>query len=549
MIKIQKFTTDLPDLLIKKKVQTLWFIAITTLMIVGYSLNKGIIFSDEAFYMLTLIGKSGNPGFTYWNAYASALFSNNILTLRITMFILLIMSAIIFSLGFKRFENDVSLKTILPISLIGLFILSSPVQLVPNYVTFSKLIFLSGIGVYQLALTSKQIRIKLFLATATGVIFSNLLFILITNTPVYSVLFILPFFLLEKRDAIIFNVFLLIGILIGILLFFIFFVPPSQYIENFISTIDQLQFDKAYGAKEIVKWSISTFSYFVREIILSSAIVLVLLQKNRAKPAIYKIISSILFLYIFYIIIYDIRMNHHFNITSPSVIYIFAIGLILHYFYNKDLNLGIIGLFFLSIPFFGSLGTDVKFALRSTAYIMPLLVYVFHHSMKTCKNILIIILLLIIFFFGRFSTEYIFTPGWSGYAISQQTEPLSRLGINNGLKIDKDRYAKIAELKEHIPPHSYILVSTPRLWGYVYLLDLTPALLYFRYNEDYFIYSKDQLPIDMDEIFLLEHTADPFPNKMIIKELYPECDVIQLARNKDVLLYRLYKEKRAPHNL
>jgi hypothetical protein len=237
--------------------------------------------------------------------------------------------------------------------------------------------------------------------------------------------------------------------------------------------------------------------------------------------------------------IYDIRTNYT-NITAPTPYFIVAMALIAHLYISEQKKEAIIGTVLLMVTFFASLGTGVDFSIRAAVYCMPIIVFVYHQIFTNKRiSILTFTIFLLIFSLLRFSIEFITTSGWNGYVISKQTENIKDNGYSQSIKLDKQQLAMLSELKTIIPPQSKILVSVPSLWGFVYLLDGKPPILYFKYNEIRESTFLKNIKYHPTEVFLLESKNSPFPKRMYIKQQYNVCDTFLLITNNDKVLYRL----------
>ena len=540
MVYLEQLLVRLVNFTYKQRIKILLILCITVLATVLYSLNKGIIFSDEAWYLLHLNPGIATLNYSQWYSYVITLFPDNLLLIRLSTIILFLVSTTVFAFGFKQFFQTGSLKEYLFLSLAGIFLLWIPAQLIPNNTSFNLIIFYFGGGVFLLGLSSKSYKQLFLWGTLTGIAFSQLVFVMITNLPFYLMILLIAVTLLkEKNTKLLFLIAIILGSLLGLVLFFLFITPLRDVYNNFLKASNYLSFIDSHGIKVILRWLVSTSFYFLREIMLPSILLLILLTNYLGKSKLNNLIIYSLLLYAVYSILRDIIYNST-HLTSPAFIYIFICAIIIQLIIRKEFTYVWLGLFSLSIPFFASLGTDVKFELRSTIYIMPALIFIYFYLCYTGnKNLLLVYFVILFICIGRFSGEYIFTPGWNGYIIAKQNKSLNSLNINQNILIDSERYNIIKELQFYIPPKAEVLVSNNKLWGYVYLLGAKTPILYFNYNESLLKYYFKNNPLEVNCLYLLESKRAPFPDKIYVREIFITTDTIYLKQNFDLILYKM----------
>jgi hypothetical protein len=460
--------------------------------------------------------------------------------MRLLTTVLCLISSSVFAYGFKQYFQTGSLKDYLLLSFAGLFLFWIPVQLIPHNSTFNLVIFYIGSGFFLLSLKSKTFKKIVLWGFLTGIIFSQLIFVMVTNIPVYSVILLLPFTLIkEKKEKLLLLLSIILGSISGLALFFLFIIPIHEVYYNFLKGINYLSFIDSHGVKVIIKWIISTIFYFISEIMIPSVLLLVLFTNNFNKKNIVRIIIYSLVIYALYIIGRDIIYNYT-HLTSPSIIYIFIFAILMHLIINKEFKYFWLGLFILSIPFFASLGTNVKFELFSVVYIMPALLFIYFFLCQTGNKKLLFVFFVILFIcLIRFSIEYIVSPGWNGYVIAGQKKSIASLNINHDILLDAERYNTLEELQEYIPQEAEVIVSNINLWGYVYLLGAKTPILFYTYNEDFLNYYLKQNPFNEDCLYLLESKQVQFPEKMNIRGLFTSIDTVPLIQNRDLTLYIL----------
>ena len=261
-----------------------WPICLVVLAVVGYSLNKGLIFSDEAFYLMHLGANVHEAKFSFWSDYANLFYPQQIVAIRVLTVSLLVLSGIVFSIGFSRFFNANFFKTILPVSVFGVFFLWSPVCLVPNYITFNAVIFFSGLGLFLLSISKIKKYWAFTFAILSGVVFSQLVFIMITNTPIILLLMLAYLFLCDSKSCgFRFSLFFGLGLLLGLALFFVFVIPVGQYFVQLHSANESLKYDSSHGIRDLIKWCFDTIFFAISEILVPAILLLFLITGDKAK--------------------------------------------------------------------------------------------------------------------------------------------------------------------------------------------------------------------------------------------------------------------------
>jgi hypothetical protein len=515
--------------------------AIVTVSIVVWSLNRGLIFSDESWYLLLLNNNMPNVSISEWPSYAREIYPLNLLAIRYLTFCFYIISGTFLSFCISRYFK-ISFVHIFLLSLSILFIFWSPVQFVPNYVTFNILIFNVGIGCFLFMLSGTTVKSIYIWGVACGFIFGNLVFIMITNTPFIGILLI-SFIFLKKKEISIFHYWVSIfsGILLTVAVFFTTIKSFNQYINDLDKVFSYLPLIQGYGygIKGLSIWLLNTFLYFTREVFIQALLLFYIFSNNNKSKS---VVYLSFFLFACYTVYYLIQISQTdgLNITSPTPIYILMMFIVISLVEKNKWQTVCLLLLFLLLPVFASLGTDVKFKTRSVAYLTPLilLTYGFLRNEDFSKFILIfhgILFLTLI----RFSTIFISQPGWQGYIIKDQNINISEIGIKRNLKLDKKTTENVRELKELIPAKSLVLINDANFWGYVYLLDLKVPYFYFRFDEkgldNYLLNSK----LESTSLYLMENPDWQFPNNLKQIKNIISIDTIPLYKIKDMNLYRI----------
>jgi hypothetical protein len=543
MNKLKFITNQIFEFNFKYRAYLLGLLCIIVLSVVAFSLNKGLIFSDESWNLLNLRKGIFKIAGSHWTSYLFGWEPSNLLTTRIITTLLLILSAIILGLGARRFFKSSSKLEFTLLAIVGFFLLRPTVQLIPCYNSFSQIVFFCGSGFYLLAISSNSKKGIILWSITTGILFSQMMFIVITTLTVYIIVLGLPLFLFnDNKIKVTIILGIVIGSIVGLMGFFLCITPFSDFINIIFRTIEYLKFDPQHGTFFMIQWTYGIFVYLIQNILIPATLLFILIQKTQIKPIIKFFFSLILIAYAYYDFNFDLNRNLT-NLTTPAVIYIFSIAIVLQQFHEHNKKDFIIGLFLISIPFFANIGTDVYFPLKATFYILPVFIVIYNYILKT-KNIYLfnVFATLLIIYTLLFTTTYLRTSGWNNYKIIEQTTPLKEIGIDNGIKLDSSTIASLAEAKQYLDSQKVVIVSNSKLWGYVYLLKTKTPILYYFYNETLMSHHLKKFPLKENELYLMELKKFPFPDDMYINKQYTIRDTIIFKSNPNLCLYRYIKK-------
>lgn len=504
-----------------------------------WALNRGLIFSDEAWYFLHL---KNLPylSISYWPAYTKIFFPAEHLTIKYFTFSINILTGIFLSMAIGKYYKQSSFLKLLPVTLIALMVFRAPVLICPNYVFYSKLLFYSGISCYFYMLSVESLFTRYFWGLLTGFLFGQLFFIMITNMPYILVLFASVFLLKAHRKySVQYCLAMSIGLLFAGVYFFTAIRPFDLFIYDFKLALVYLSFDKTHGIQPILKWSIETILYFITEIIVPAFLLYFIIVKEKS-PVLNRYLAIIAFIIYACTLIFLNFYYDQLNITSASLIYIMLVFLILALIKRRAWSDLTIVLMLSLIPFCGSMGTNVKFSVRSVGYLAPIIVVlsIYLKNEKFSKLSLIFYSFLFLALV-RYCMVFMFTPGWAGYVINDQRVKLSTIGIDVNIQLDSHKIEEVKELKKLIPTHSMVLINNTCYWGYVYLLDLNVPYYYFDFNESHYNYYISKRTKKLKQVYLLEQKDNPFPVSLKSNISINKTDTIPLKVIKNMNLFKI----------
>lgn len=515
--------------------------AIATVAFVTWSLNKGLIFYDEAWYLLHFNQNVNIIHATEWSSYFKFMNSWSLLSIRQFTVGLIVLSMVVFTIGLDIYLNLRRKIHLFLCGVIGLFIVYTPVQLVPNYISFNSIILYLGSGIFLLGLSKKGSNISYLFLSLAGFCFAQLTFVMPTNLPIYMVLL---FMLYEKDNWLLPIATFLLASAIGVLFFFLAYTAPSVFLSDFSETLNYLKLDKSHGLYDMFIRSLILCKYLVFSV-LPLALLIWLSISNKFQNIIWRNLIHILILIALVVIFYiDTKSSGH-NIANPRVFFAFTIAFIVHLIQIKEYRNLKLGLFLLAIPIFGSFGSDVAFSTRATFYIMPIIVFTFAYILiLKKKEILALFTIVVAMQLFVFIYFYPTSTGWNGYKIIEQTESANTINPKANILIDKFHYQKCIEYSRFLPKGATVFTNSSGFFGYMYLLDLETPFLYFNYSNDLMeLYDKSH-PISKDTVFLFEGRYGKLQSMSFLKGLYNECVEIKTDTINNYSIFKLTQRKK-----
>lgn len=514
-----------------------WGVSLLLLILALYqifwSLNKGMIFSDEAFFVLLTIPGIEKLGFTYWNIiYSPFILDDYVSTKFLLVFIIGITS---YLMGYAATSY---LKYSLSPGLIGIwcvitqFVFYSPTGITPNHTSINLIILnlvIASLGFYLLY----KKNIFLFLL---GFFLSCLTFIFITSN-----IFIIPLliFLFLNNKKKFWKDFLWIG-LGGLTLFSIYFIflqSPQEFISGILKAIEALNYDKDHGSSGIIMWH----KKLLRELLIPLIIIGFASTKfSRLTWAKYTLlIVSLLFLLS---TIYN-GITHKYSLF-PLLSFYFLVGFIIIYTFHTKITIKTyFAILLVILPYFASFGTDVNFFIKAIFYFPFILVGSLYLGLQLNSkrgNLLITGFMVTVIIATLTFFSYPFRTSWDGkYKLIEQDQAFEYKG--GTLYFNNERSENLTEAYPYLKGEEYVFVSHPNLWGYVLLLDAKTPYHHFQFNK-YTLQYIEANKIPKENILLLEDRNIPFENGMI-QNLIGDKFILKKEELSDFNIYRIEKIK------
>lgn len=477
-----------------------------------FTLDRGLVFHDEAFSILRHDESIFQAKTSKWYKISKHFF----LDIPYDRFVIITsLSLSSFFLGYRY--AIYSKLNIAPIKVgfwcvIAQFILVVPLNYSPNYLNFSVIIGNLIFACLFIFFNSKQ-RIFLFFS---GMLYASLFFIYVTST-----ILILPLLLLlvinepNLRIFIKNSIPIFLGIMSCFFIYFVFVESINVFVTDIIEFQEYLKYDKNHGMSAMFLW---IFYIFKKGIFIFLYIIFEYLNRKISfSPHVKIFFYCLFFLSFIYYLAYS--FGNSWLIFKTQVFYILLVHLIFnseHYsrnFFYTNLLLSV-------IPVFLSFGTDTNYYIRSAFYFpmffLPLLFY--SNKLKLFSKLIIIFLAAVV---TLFYASTFFRNSWARFKISNQNETYY-YAEDKYIKLDKLRINKLNELKPYISNKKNVLPLSEHLWGYLYLLDAEPLLLFYRpqFFANHYIKSNK---IDITSVTLIQDKNNAL-SKNKIKDLLQITD-------------------------
>lgn len=468
--------------------------AVISLLLKFWQADKGLVMSDEAWYLLLLKDRPENMG-TCFYMYFHNVFKGSIYVVRITSVFLYLLGSSIYSLGLYLFFKDrlrLSLKNFYLIWAFASIALFSGVFLLwLCYFSLNQIALFLSTGLVLTGTQSKIRWISDICFFLSGLFLGTLFFIMITNILIILFVVLLVYLIAGSKWRNI--LFIMTGIISSLVVYFLCCDDFFRYFDELNSGISStITSTEKHGLTGLLKWSKDTFIYLVVDVftgaILLYCLVSFLINKDSRFSS--SKIKIVLFLVVVFLIKLKSILSHDpFGFPSVTPFLVIYICLILFRileirpFQYKDIFL-FIYIFF--IPLFLSFGTDTQFELRSIMYIpflLPVIYLLILYQRRYFCLFYFAFLMLVSVYFIHHMRSYS-RNNYFNIIYTEQTNPLQRIGINQKICMDQKKFEILRQARNEINPGDYMVISKITMWGYVYLLDAKPVSYYFWIDEN-----------------------------------------------------------------
>lgn len=475
---------------------SIYFYAIVSIIVLiaqFWALNKGLIFSDEAWYACLLRDQPTGLA-TQFNLLFKNVFNGDLYSNRLCAYLIRLLGSIVLSIGIYIYDNNIiksgkSYWQYLFFIIIGQMVLG-PISI--NYLHLSLIIGEICIGLLLLSLAKE----KWFILVGCGFFVAFLIPIKITSIILLPcILIVIALFTTNKFKNIIW---LLLGVAVNIVLYFSFIEDPIIYfnalLNNTQRTIERGSND--YGIIYLIKYIFDAFVYYFRFIILAVFIYSTFKYCNnladKKKSIISLIIISIL-LCLYFVFDGSFPIKGKTLLKPHFLLWLYVFVLLVSRPFDKK---SLLALFFLLVPFCLSFGSDAP-VYAKTIYLPFVTLSIIYLLNKKLQNVVFMFITIILFY--SFIQKDILKRDWYGNKWLDQTESVKNLGIDQKIKLDKRYYLMTENVQNLVKPGDSVLCDM-HSWGFVTLLNLQPMDYAFRIDttkakEKLLIYVKKNIPI------------------------------------------------------
>ena len=508
------------------------------LVVVFWSLDKGIVMLDEAFYMLHFQEGAYPIATSNWLQLAKPFYDGNLIHLRLLIFLSILLSS--FSMGFVMssfFKFDWPPFFTGMLTVFFQFVLAMPVQYVPNNATINLILINLSLLFFFSAFLAKDRRVFQFgFLFLSGLCLGFVPFAMITNLPLLGLFGITIILIYQKNRFLTPFLFWILGLASSVSIYFLFLQDWNEFLIKFKEAVEFGSFMSSHGIKPLLKWHYQLFVQFAG-IPLALAILNVIMANNPLKEyfsqQIIKILTGVLVLFLVVSEVFS-----PFGVFSTTLFYSLLFSLLwigkAHFLPWKQEYWVLVLL--LLIPYAAALGTDVPFQIRSVTYfpITFLLLIILIKKIEIRYFNLYFFSLAIVLFLNFLT--YPMRDGWARHKLVEQTIEYELPHGQGKMKLDKDIIDALEFLKPHVSPNDKVIISSANQWGLVYLLGAQMPVLAFWRNEAYTLHFLKDKNINKTDLILLEGKYNPFSEKF--KNEFFEGKEMKTIKTGDFTLYR-----------
>ena len=466
------------------------------------NLNKGLIFNDEAYYLLhfrdfqKVITVDASNFFRIFQPF----YTDNIFHFRVITYLLLNSTTfLLFFLAAKYFVLKIHPILIGSLGILFNFISWGATNIVLHQYIGNKVLTNLSLCFLLLYLLNR----KSFLLIFSGFFLGILMFDGIPHVTIFlpvGLFLLLNFWKIERKNILYFG----IGVLIAVLVYFTFI----QKFSDFVSQLEYLKIYQQFHTKQHPK---SFFFYWFAKVlglIFFPGILAIFLihrfARNRIK-SINNLIWIVAFITILSLFFY------------PFVYLNYLLLLLLLYRYwlseNSFAYKTFLTLLFLT-QFCLAFGSGAYFEGRSGQYFIYfiLTIVVILSSLYDFRYFLAFVIYCV--FQVALLPDFVHTKGWKDFVFTEQTEPVKING--HDLLLDKKRKNDIEDLRPFLQNQPKVIYSNNHLVGYLYILDAYPPIPYYFTLKKYVKFILDKKGDQPDDYIYLESNDYPFSPKEII---------------------------------
>ena len=441
-----------------------------------WRLDRGLIFSDEGWYVVLL---RDNPIFNspirFYKLFQFGI-QNDIYGMRLLTCVLTLAAIGLFGYSVYRLQKNrgQNLSFLFCLSVVALGSLQAHSISTPNYINLNLLFGLLPVSTCLLFVSAK----KDYLSVLTS-FFASFLFIMqVLGIILIPFLYVVILYSSNKkfRTSLSFAA----GIILFFCLFFLFIESPNELVDRLVSQTQNVSSNHTgdYGIVFLIKWTVTSFSYIIKFLI--AAILFYQGTKWVKRKNIHKKWAIALYAALFFALIgyVNVFINPHCHASSLSrfnqlgIPFFFAFLSIVAGWERLNREDILVSLLLLITPFALCLGTNTEFLARYSTFLVFLLPVIFiltrpADNLKLFALIYFAVTLVV-------SIATINKANWMGERPSDMNIPVKTIGIDQNLKLTDRNIKQLKFCQQNIKKDA-LCYSVSQTWGFVGLLDLTPA--------------------------------------------------------------------------
>lgn len=457
-----------------------------SIVLINYCIiDRGLIFSDEGFYLCLLRDLPTESGAFRFHLLFHNVLNDNILAIRIVTYTISLLSTVFFAYCVYQFQR-VRLKLshgffyCLGVVLLGRLLIQSIFTV--NYILLNSIISFFGVGFLLLYAAHRKYVYVLLCSFALSFLYASQITCLICMPIMLATVILVSD---SKKRAFIY---FCTGGLLFLVYYFLFVETPAEVLHYLQSQTNATvaKGSNKYGVIFLVKWLFATSLLLVKYGIIAYLIYRMTKVVNNAnikkgiKNAVMTCVVIVLFFYANKYMLPNTWNSSFTNVFSLPNLGVYWILLISIYLFQKN-NIKNIRDYITLIPIMFmpaclSFGSDIPFYIRSQAFIALITPIIFIFLCPSYKQRLISLLCFALVWINSLSS--LTGANWYGDKLSDQNQKMSTIGINQNIKLSKERLNEITFAKRYIKEGDFCVTSSD-CWGIVEFVKLKPLTYAF----------------------------------------------------------------------
>lgn len=463
------------DAFVEKSETLLYGLGIFALVLVlgirFFLLDKGFIPSDEGWYCVLMRDLPMDSSSRFHLLFKNV-FQNNVYLIRLACYLVMLASSMVLALGLKKYFEKVLCKHFPYLFCLGVLFLGQMFIVdVPSfyYVNLNVAIVELSYGFMLLGLANRSHWVQII----AGFTMSFLFPVMITNVMIIPLTIVTLFLLSGDKWKNVGS--FCFGVVVFFAYYFAFVESPSDLLDYITAHASGVANggSEDYGLLFYVDWLYHTVVYYIRLAVIAFLFVMIPVFTTKLKCKNNKIVNVLNVLFAMTVAYYFYKYTKpcvHFNNWWANDIYWISFFILL---IRRKYDVGmfpLLALLFLT-PLCLSFGTNVDFECRQLEYLVFItpIIFLFAKTGRREKLLLFVSFMFLIILFVR----SLFGFNWHQDYYLKQDTPVSTIGIEQNVKLEKKYIDELAFVKKHVDKGETCLVDNES-WYFVDLLELQP---------------------------------------------------------------------------